>query len=290
VGPCSFLPARQLRPTMDALRRDVGASVLLLTLRTSARRAPCSNWRYGRYASNCRCWRGRPRQVRLAMSDRWLWVVLARLWTGWLAAVVIVKPETVIAWHRRGFSCGGLGGAGAGIDRPIVATEVGTLIRTMAQANPLCGAPRIHGELPKLGIDVCQATAKYMGRRRQPPSQTWRTFLRNHSAGSWQPISSWSRPQPTGPCSCCCCSRMIGAASRTSRSPHIRQRDGRLRSCSRRFVGRTASVCDARIAIAAAGNQDCDPCGGRPIHTVASCKAVAHRPPRLSWRRTALCD
>jgi transposase InsO family protein len=55
------------------------------------------------------------------------------------------------------------------------------LIRTMAQANPCWGAPRIHGELLKLGIDVCQATvAKYMGRRRQPPSQTWRTFLRNH--------------------------------------------------------------------------------------------------------------
>ena len=59
--------------------------------------------------------------------------------------------------------------------------DVRTLIRTMAQANPRWGAPRIHGELLKLGIDVCQATvAKYMGRRRQPPSQTWRTFLRNH--------------------------------------------------------------------------------------------------------------
>jgi transposase InsO family protein len=62
-----------------------------------------------------------------------------------------------------------------------VPIDIRTLIRTMANANPRWGAPRIHGELLKLGVDVCQATvAKYMGRRRQPPSQTWRTFLRNH--------------------------------------------------------------------------------------------------------------
>ena len=65
--------------------------------------------------------------------------------------------------------------------RPTVSANIRTLIRTMAQANPRWGAPRIHGELLKLGIDVCQATvAKYMGRRRRPPSQTWRTFLTNH--------------------------------------------------------------------------------------------------------------
>ena len=65
--------------------------------------------------------------------------------------------------------------------RPGVPPDVRALIRTMAQANPLWGAPRIHGELLKLGIDICQATvAKYMARRRRPPSQTWRTFLTNH--------------------------------------------------------------------------------------------------------------
>ena len=65
--------------------------------------------------------------------------------------------------------------------RPTVPANIRTLIRTMAQTNPRWGAPRIHGELLKLGIDVCQATvAKYMGPRRQPPSQTWRTFLTNH--------------------------------------------------------------------------------------------------------------
>ena len=65
--------------------------------------------------------------------------------------------------------------------RPTVPADVRALIRTMVQANPRWGAPRIHGELLKLGIDVCLATvAKYMMRQRQPPSQTWRTFLRNH--------------------------------------------------------------------------------------------------------------
>jgi hypothetical protein len=67
--------------------------------------------------------------------------------------------------------------------RPTVPSDVRTLIRSMANANPRWGAPRIHGELLKLGIDVCQATvAKYMMRRSQPRSQTWRTFLRNHMA------------------------------------------------------------------------------------------------------------
>ena len=65
--------------------------------------------------------------------------------------------------------------------RPAISPDVRALIRTMSEANPRWGAPRIHGELLKLGMDVCQATvAKYMIRRRQPPSQTWRTFLANH--------------------------------------------------------------------------------------------------------------
>jgi transposase InsO family protein len=125
--------------------------------------------------------RNRPRRLRLAKTDRWLWVVLSRFWTGWRTALVIVKPETVIAWHRRGFRLWWAWKSRRRMGRPTVPADVRALIRTMAQANPRWGAPRIHGELLKLGIVVCQATvAKYMGRRRQPPSQTWRTFLRNH--------------------------------------------------------------------------------------------------------------
>ena len=125
--------------------------------------------------------RTRPRRLRLAKADRWLWVVLSRFWTEWRTALVIVKPETVVAWHRQGFRLWWTWKSRRRMGRPTVPADVRALIRTMAQANPRWGAPRIHGELLKLGIDVCQATvAKYMMRQRQPPSQTWRTFLRNH--------------------------------------------------------------------------------------------------------------
>jgi putative transposase len=125
--------------------------------------------------------RTRSRRVRLAKTDRWLWDLLSRFWIGWRTALVIVKPETVIAWHRQGFRLWWTWKGRRRLGRPTVPADVRALIRMMAQANPRWGAPRIHGELLKLGIDVSQATvAKYMGRRRQPPSQTWRTFLRNH--------------------------------------------------------------------------------------------------------------
>lgn len=125
--------------------------------------------------------RTRPRRVRLAKADRWLWVWLSRIWTGWRTALVIVKPETVIAWHHRGFRLFWTWKSRRRTGRPTVPRDVRTLSRTMSEANLLWGAPRIHGELLKLGIEVCQATvAKYRVRDRQPPSQTWRTFLANH--------------------------------------------------------------------------------------------------------------
>jgi putative transposase len=106
--------------------------------------------------------RSRPRRLRLAQADRWLWVVLSRVLSGWRSALVIVKPETVIACHRRGFRLWWTWKSRRRIGRPAVPTDIRALIRTMAQANPRWGAPRIHGELLKLGIDVCQATvAKY---------------------------------------------------------------------------------------------------------------------------------
>ena len=102
--------------------------------------------------------------------------MLVRVWAGWRTALVLVKPETVIAWHRRGFRLWWNWKSRRRIGRPPVPDDVRTLIRTMANANPRWGAPRIHGELLKLGIHVSQATvAKYMRRRRQPPSETWRT-------------------------------------------------------------------------------------------------------------------
>src|SRR5262245_18804171 len=102
-------------------------------------------------------------------EERWLWVRLSRLWTGWRTALVIVKAETVIASHRRGFQLWWTWKSRR-VGRPTVPANIRTLIREMAEANPRWGAPRIHGDLLKLGIDVCQPTvAKYVGCRRQPP-------------------------------------------------------------------------------------------------------------------------
>lgn len=125
------------------------------------------------------------RSPRLSGPDRALWFWLARRWQGWKTHLRIVRPDTVIRWHRAGFrlfwrwkSRPRRGGR-----RP-VAGELISMIRQMCRANPLWGAPRIHGELRKLGIGVAQRTvAKYMlpGSRR-PSSQTWTTFLRNHLA------------------------------------------------------------------------------------------------------------
>jgi transposase InsO family protein len=116
---------------------------------------------------------------RLRRADRAFWVSLARIWEDWRSALILVRPETVLRWHRLGFryfwrwkSKG----------RPCISPEVIRLIRRMSQENQLWGAPRIRSELLLLGYDVAEATvAKYMTRRgRRPPSQTWRTFLRNH--------------------------------------------------------------------------------------------------------------
>jgi len=110
-----------------------------------------------------------------------LWVLLYRLWPGCLEAMVLVRPATVVHWHRQGFRLFWRWRSRSG--RPSVDREVRDLIRQMS-ANPLWGAPRIHGELLKLGIEVSQATvAKYMVRRRGVPSPTWRSFLRNQAEG-----------------------------------------------------------------------------------------------------------
>jgi transposase InsO family protein len=126
--------------------------------------------------------RQRPGRLRLFTFDRLLWVLLYRLWPRCLEAMVLVKPATVIQWHRQGFRLFWRWRSRSG--RPSVEREIRNLIRQMSSANPLWGAPRIYGELLKLGIEVSQATvAKYMVRRRGTPSQNSRTFLRNQAQG-----------------------------------------------------------------------------------------------------------
>ncbi len=126
--------------------------------------------------------RSAKKRLKLTMADRVFWAWLSGAWADWRSALVIVKPETVIAWHRKGFRLFWTWKIRHGrTGRPAVSHEVRNLIRTMSRANPLWGAPWIHGELLKLGIDIGETSvSKYMVRRRKSPSQTWRTFLDNH--------------------------------------------------------------------------------------------------------------
>src|SRR5881296_1891392 len=126
-------------------------------------------------------WKARQPRPRLTEADRIFWVLLSRVWTSWQYSLHVVRPETVVGWHREGF-----GRYWAWKSRPRgrlrIRAELHDLIRRMSRANPLWGAPRIHGELLKLGLTISQATvSKYMIGPRRPPSQAWRTFLKNHA-------------------------------------------------------------------------------------------------------------
>src|SRR6266550_1723753 len=122
-------------------------------------------------------------RVGLTNHDRWFFIQLYRWFPSILSVLTIIRPETLVRWHRAGFRCywrwksrRPLGG------RPQIDTELRVLIRRISVENPIWGAPRIHGELLKLGFEIAQSSvAKYMVKRQGPPSQGWRTFLRNHA-------------------------------------------------------------------------------------------------------------
>jgi hypothetical protein len=121
-------------------------------------------------------------RVQLTNSDRWFFIQLYRWFPSILQVLTIIRPETLVRWHQAGFrrywrfKSRSLGG------RPQIETDLRALIRQMSMENPLWGAPRIHGELLKLGFEVAQSSvAKYMAKRRWPPGQGWLTFLRNHA-------------------------------------------------------------------------------------------------------------
>jgi transposase InsO family protein len=121
-------------------------------------------------------------RARLTNGDRWFFVQLYRWFPSILEVLTIVQPETVVRWHRVSFRHYWHWKSRRG-GRPQLHNELRVLIRQMCAENPLWGAPRIHGELLKLGFEVSQSSvAKYMIRRRGTPSQGWRTFLRNHAA------------------------------------------------------------------------------------------------------------
>src|ERR1700749_3832943 len=121
-------------------------------------------------------------RVRLTNHDRWFLVQLYRWFLAILRVLTIMRPETLVRWHRAGFRRYWRWKSRRRGGRPPVETELRALIRRMSIENPLWGAPRIHGELLKLGFEVAQSSvAKYIVKRRVPPSPGWRTFLRNHA-------------------------------------------------------------------------------------------------------------
>ncbi len=126
--------------------------------------------------------RSAKKRPSLNNADRLFWIGLSRVWAEWRSALRIVKPEMVIAWHRRGFRMFWTWKVRRGKPgRPAVSADIRALIRRMSRENPGWGAPRIHGELLKLGIDIGETSvSKYLLRSRKPLSQSWRTFLENH--------------------------------------------------------------------------------------------------------------
>jgi len=121
-------------------------------------------------------------RVRLTNNDRLFFVQLYRWFSSIRQVLTIVRPETLIRWHQAGFRCYWRWKSRSMGGRPRIESDLRALIRRMSVENPLWGAPRIHGELLKLGFEVAQSTvAKYMAKRPGPPSQGWRTFLRNHA-------------------------------------------------------------------------------------------------------------
>ena len=127
--------------------------------------------------------RRRVKRPKLRPLDRLFWVILSRFWREWRSSLAIVKPDTVIRWHRKGFRLFWRWKSWTDRrGRPPISAEVISLIRRMSRENSTWGAPRIQSELRLLGYDVAHSTvAKYMKRGTHgPPSQTWRTFLKNH--------------------------------------------------------------------------------------------------------------
>src|SRR6516162_799213 len=121
------------------------------------------------------------KRPRLRNRDRLFWLALKKLYKDWRAALAFVQPETVIGWQRKRFkrywwrlSQPRRPG------RPQLSSEIRKLVRTMVAANPIWGAPRIHGELLKLGFEISERTVSRLIPKDRKPTQTWMTFLRNH--------------------------------------------------------------------------------------------------------------
>src|SRR6185369_3311820 len=202
-------------------------------------------------------------RVRLTNNDRWFFIQLYRWFPSILQVLTIIQPETLVRWHRAGFrrywrwKSRPLGG------RPRIDTELRALIRQMSTENQLWGAPRIHGELLKLGFSVAQSSvAKYMVKRCVPPSQGWRTYCitTRRTLPPW--ICLWFRPLDSNCCMASSLCGLIAGTSSGSTSQPIRRRSGSHVKSRRHFLGmrlRTTSSAIATGSMAASSHADCAP-------------------------------
>src|SRR6516165_4499542 len=164
---------------MLAILRLIGTFVIDLLLR-SQRQLEVENL-FLRHQLNIAL-RLAPHRPHLRRSDRALLVWMTWLMPSLVDLAQVVQPETILRWHRTGFRAYWRLKSRGQTGRPKIDRELCDLIRRMSKENPLWGAPRIHGELLKLGFALAESTvSKYMVKRRGPPSQGWRTFLRNHA-------------------------------------------------------------------------------------------------------------
>ena len=194
----------------------------LLSLALPSRRALVfENLALRRQIAVYQCTTKRP---RLRNADRLFWVWLSRCWSGWREALILVQPRTVVGWHRRGFRLYWRWKSRK-TGRPRITAELRALIRRMKRANPLWGAPRIHSELLKLGIEISERTvSRWLPRLRKPPSQSWRTFLANHAGDSCF-AGFLCCPHARFPYSVCVHRRGSRAPARGALQPH-QQSDG----------------------------------------------------------------
>jgi putative transposase len=149
------------------------------------------------------------KRPKLRTQDRLFWATLSSLWKNWRSALIIIKPDTVLRWHREGFrNYWRWKSKARNSGRPKIDSEIRELIRRMSEENPLWGAPRIQAELNLLGFNVAESTvAKYRIKIRKPPSQTWKTFLSNHAetiagidfftvpTATFRPTAAWTAQQ-----------------------------------------------------------------------------------------------
>ena len=142
--------------------------------------------------------RSRP---KLNSLDRPFWTTLRQFWSRWTDVLVLVKPDTVIGWHRAGFRLYWRWRSRPRSGRPKITEEIRVLIRRLAQENQGWGAPKIHGELQKLGLVVSErSVARYLRRirRRGDPAKSWLTFLQNHRENS-RKLGYWRHPERSPP-------------------------------------------------------------------------------------------